>query len=113
MLERLQGEDDQLPDLWYLGGWCLYLFGQQEEKGSRLRGELWGCAREWLRRCERVYKELEWEDEGIREHAGELLREIGGEVEEEEENDDEEEEWESDEGDDDEEGEDDEEMAVD
>ena len=32
VLERLQGEDDQLPDLWYLGGWTMFLLGEGERK---------------------------------------------------------------------------------
>lgn len=54
VLERLQLEDDQLPDLWYLGGWCLFLLGEVEEEGSRERVELWETAREWLGNCEMV-----------------------------------------------------------
>lgn len=55
VLERLQAEDDQLPDLWYLGGWCLFLLGQQEEEqGGGGRAELWAAGREWLRGCEAV-----------------------------------------------------------
>lgn len=53
VLERLQLEDDQLPDLWYLGGWCLYLLGEQEKEGKE-RVELWEGAREWLGNCETV-----------------------------------------------------------
>lgn len=54
VLERLQLEDDQLPDLWYLGGWCLFLLGEQESEGSVERMELWETCREWLRNCETV-----------------------------------------------------------
>lgn len=54
VLERLQLEDDQLPDLWYLGGWCLFLLGEQEPEGSVERLELWETCREWLGNCEKV-----------------------------------------------------------
>lgn len=54
VLERLQLEDDQLPDLWYLGGWCLFLLGEQEPEGSHERAELWTTSREWLENCETV-----------------------------------------------------------
>ncbi|KAH0603805.1 uncharacterized protein H6S33_007464 [Morchella sextelata] len=80
VLERLQLEDDQLPDLWYLGGWCLFLYGEQEEAGSEERRELWGSAREWLGNCGLVYEALGWEDVGIWEHAEELRGRIGEEV---------------------------------
>ncbi|KAL7276128.1 hypothetical protein RUND412_000891 [Rhizina undulata] len=99
VLERLQLEDDQLPDLWYLGGWSLYLLGEQDrEAGGEGWKELWDAAREWLANCEKLYKALEWEDEGIKDHACELLENINKELPEslegEEDGDgDEEEEW--------------------
>lgn len=57
VLERLQAEDDQLPDLWYLGGWTLFLLGEREREkvgGSEAWVELWEVAREWLKTCEHV-----------------------------------------------------------
>jgi len=55
VLERLQAEDDQLPDLWYLGGWTLFLLGERER--GRVEGwvEFWEAAREWLATCEQVW----------------------------------------------------------
>lgn len=51
VLEVLQMEDDQLPDLWYLGGWCLFLLGEGEkEKGGEWE-ESWESAKEWLGNC--------------------------------------------------------------
>ncbi|KAH8148629.1 uncharacterized protein LAJ45_07340 [Morchella importuna] len=73
VLERLQLEDDQLPDLWYLAGGACFCMA------------------------------LGWEDVGIWEHAEELRGRIGAEIGEEEEGEDEdgeeegEEEWESEE----------------
>lgn len=120
VLERLQLEDDQLPDLWYLGGWCLFLLGEQEPEGSHGRAELWATSREWLENCETVsslslprtfafggtdrmklYVVLEWEDEGIKEHASELLVKINAVLSERDDEDEEgsEEEWEDDEDD--------------
>ncbi|KAI5855684.1 hypothetical protein BZA05DRAFT_389342 [Tricharina praecox] len=103
VLERLQAEDDQLPDLWYLGGWTLFLLGERERPRREGWAELWEAAREWLKTCQQLYNALEWEDEGIREHAEELLGKIlevipekEGEDEEEADGDEEEEEWESD-----------------
>ncbi|KAF8249348.1 TPR-like protein [Wilcoxina mikolae CBS 423.85] len=103
VLERLQAEDDQLPDLWYLGGWTLFLLGERER--GRVEGwvEFWEAAREWLRTCEQLYKALEWEDEGIKEHASELLAKIAEIVpetpekpEDEEEGGEDDDDWESD-----------------
>lgn len=101
VLERLQLEDDQLPDLWYLGGWCLFLYGEREPAGSEERRELWASAREWLGNCGVLYQARGWEDVGIWEHAEELRGRIGAEIGEEEEEESEgeegEEDWESEE----------------
>lgn len=54
VLERLKEEDDQLPDLWYLGGWCLFLLGEEEKERKGDEGEWeesWEAAREWLENC--------------------------------------------------------------
>lgn len=70
ILEELQEEADEVVDLWYLGGWCLYCQGEklhEEEQAStsRQRGKefiqdeeqndnwqsLWQTAREWLKKC--------------------------------------------------------------
>lgn len=125
LLERLQAEHDQLPDLWYLGGWALFLLGEGE--GPAGRAECWDSARDWLRTCEKVslsprpllllcftdnansdqlYKALKWEDEGIKEHACELLAKISEVVPETtdadaDDDDGEEDEWEDDDDDDD------------
>ncbi|KAG0640693.1 hypothetical protein HOY80DRAFT_1015332 [Tuber brumale] len=79
VLERLRDEDDQLPDLWYLGGWSLFLLGEGEKEGEGGGDEWeesWGTAKEWLENCLLLYNALEWEDEGIREHAKEILSNI-------------------------------------
>ncbi|KAG0134162.1 hypothetical protein HOY82DRAFT_638496 [Tuber indicum] len=112
VLERLRDEDDQLPDLWYLGGWCLFLLGEVEkerEGGGGEWEESWGTAREWLENCLLLYNALEWEDEGIRDHAKEILSNIkkelpermdeGEDVEGDDGEDGEEGEWESDDDD--------------
>jgi tetratricopeptide (TPR) repeat protein len=54
VLERLQAEDDQLPDLWYLGGWTLFLLGERENGKRDGWKELWEAAREWLGTCQQV-----------------------------------------------------------
>jgi tetratricopeptide (TPR) repeat protein len=55
VLERLQAEDDQLPDLWYLGGWTLFLLGERERGRKEGWMELWEAAREWLQSCQQVH----------------------------------------------------------
>ncbi|KAF3935102.1 hypothetical protein ABW19_dt0210332 [Dactylella cylindrospora] len=95
VLEGLQQEDDQSVDLWYHGGWCLFLIGGQLKKGivpqkASANGngveeledwrDTWGAAREWLWNCEKLYKAFDWQDQGIAEHASELLRDINGEL---------------------------------
>lgn len=44
VLEGLQEEDDQVVDLWYLGGWCLYCKGDQlrEEEAAAAAANLTG-----------------------------------------------------------------------
>ncbi|KAF3199631.1 hypothetical protein TWF679_001250 [Orbilia oligospora] len=116
VLEGLQQEDDQMVDLWYIGGWCLFLIGSKlKDSQGKLQVangedvEDWrdtlAAAREWLWNCEKLYKAFEWEDEGIKDHASELLANIAKEIgdakpedREEEEGDDEEgdAEWEDD-----------------
>ncbi|KAK6363697.1 hypothetical protein TWF730_001117 [Orbilia blumenaviensis] len=92
VLEGLQQEDDQMVDLWYIGGWCLFLIGAKlkEKEGKQLQvagGEepedwrdTWAAAREWLWNCEKLYKAFEWQDEGIKEHSQELLANIAKEI---------------------------------
>ncbi|CUS13949.1 unnamed protein product [Tuber aestivum] len=83
VLERLKDEDDQLPDLWYLGGWSLFLLGEGEKEREGGEGgwvESWETAREWLENCLLLYNALEWEDEGIRDHAKEILSNIKKEI---------------------------------
>ena len=75
--EELQRVDERLPDLWYLGGWTLFLAGERQEARKR---EAWEAARGWLTKCVKVYREEGWEDEGIWEHAQELLKKIRGVV---------------------------------
>lgn len=74
VLERLQQENDQVVDLWYLGGWCLYLYGEKmmtEEEQAQATKEIaatvngvevekgawkgmWMSARDWLQTCGQV-----------------------------------------------------------
>lgn len=104
VLERLVGENDGSVEAWYLGGWCLHLLaGKQKAKGEeKVTTSLLRASRDWLENCLKLYAMLEYEDERLKEHADELLRElndvlgpsIGAEEEEDE--------WEEDDGDEDE-----------
>ncbi|EPS36723.1 hypothetical protein H072_9706 [Dactylellina haptotyla CBS 200.50] len=94
VLEGLQQEDDQVVDLWYLGGWCLFLIGSKLKEQEKLKvpangntddevedwRDTWAAAREWLWNCEKLYKAFGWDDEGIKEHASELLGNISAEL---------------------------------
>jgi tetratricopeptide (TPR) repeat protein len=78
VLERLIGENDGSVEAWYLGGWCLHLLaGKQKAKGevdtatSSLR-----TSRNWLENCLKLYTLLEYEDERLKEHADEILKEL-------------------------------------
>jgi Tfp pilus assembly protein PilF len=78
VLQQLSREDDESVDLWYLFGWTYFLAGEllqaKDPKGStEQRDEHWEDARHCLQKCEQLYKRLEWDDDGIREHASELL----------------------------------------
>lgn len=106
VLERLVGENDGSVEAWYLGGWCLHLLaGKQKRKGEdKVATSLLRASRDWLENCLKLFTMLEYEDERLKEHADEILKELNdvlgpatGE---------EEEEWEDAEDDDDEEAED-------
>ncbi len=121
VLERLVGEDDGSVEAWYLGGWCLYLSGVAKRDDPRNGGDedegewkaLWVESRDWLQNALKLYVMVGYEDERLREHAVELVGEIGGVVVEGDEGNEEvgmgEEGWES-EGEDGEDGDDDDEM---
>ncbi|KAI0879311.1 TPR domain-containing protein [Hypoxylon argillaceum] len=105
VLERLVGEDDQSVEVWYLGGWGLYVMGekQKDNKAEEDWKASWISSRVWLNQCLHLYKLQEYEDERLGEHAGELLAAIGKELGEapagKEEDDDDEYDWEDEESD--------------
>lgn len=88
VLERLVGEDDGSVEAWYLGGWCLYLSGVAKKDDPQNGGDddegdwkaLWVESRDWLQNALKLYEMVEYEDERLREHAVELVGEIGGVV---------------------------------
>ncbi|KAJ1962617.1 hypothetical protein GGI12_002544 [Dipsacomyces acuminosporus] len=81
MLERLQKEDDENVDMWYLYGWTYHL--QNEEaapKDEADRNELLSSARECFRRAIKLAKIQDYEDEGLVSHAKELVAAINAVV---------------------------------
>ncbi|KAH0498500.1 hypothetical protein TgHK011_005753 [Trichoderma gracile] len=92
VLERLVTDDDSSVEVWYLGGWCLYVAGEKlrEAKHSQQNGggeaaekewkATWGYARKWLSQSLKLYEMQEYEDERLGEHARELLESINKEL---------------------------------
>ncbi|KAI1094815.1 TPR-like protein [Rostrohypoxylon terebratum] len=83
VLERLVGEDDQSVEVWYLGGWGLYVMGekQKESKASEEDWKAsWISSRVWLNQCQHLYTLQDYEDERLGEHAKELLSLIAKEL---------------------------------
>lgn len=78
VLERLVGENDGSVEAWYLGGWCLRLLaGKQKVKGEdNTATSLLRASRDWLENCLKLYVALEYEDERLKEHADEILKEL-------------------------------------
>ncbi|KAF1972859.1 TPR-like protein [Bimuria novae-zelandiae CBS 107.79] len=108
VLERLIGENDESVEGWYLGGWCLHLLAEKQKASNNAERitPLLKASRDWLENCLKLYAGFEYEDERLKDHAEEILKELNsvlppstGEEEEEEEDD-----WE-DAGDDDEDAE--------
>ncbi|KAI1351158.1 hypothetical protein F5Y01DRAFT_130229 [Xylaria sp. FL0043] len=82
VLERLVGEDDQSVEVWYLGGWSLYVMGekQKENKAEEDWKASWISSRVWLNQCLHLYKLQDYEDDRLGEHARELLAAIAKEL---------------------------------
>lgn len=82
VLERLVGEDDQSVEVWYLGGWSLYVMGekQRENKAEEDWKASWISSRVWLNQCLHLYKLQDYEDDRLGEHAKELLAAIAKEL---------------------------------
>jgi tetratricopeptide (TPR) repeat protein len=79
VLERLIGENDGSVEAWYLGGWCLHLLAEKQ-KTIELDAatSLMRTSRDWLENCLKLYTLLEYEDERLKDHAEELLKELNG-----------------------------------
>lgn len=88
VLERLVSEDDGSVEVWYLGGWGLYVLGEKQKKGE-LKSEnedgeswkiSWISSRQWLDHSLRLFKQQDYEDERLGEHAKELLASLNAEL---------------------------------
>ena len=92
VLERLVGEDDRSVEVWYLGGWGLYISGEKQRDEAQGKGNAndeswrvsWISSQQWLNHCLRLYNQQDYEDERLGAHARELIAalnaEIGGDV---------------------------------
>ncbi len=80
--ERLVREDDQSVEVWYLGGYGLYLVGEALKAGGELQNweAYWTSARRWLARCLKLFREQEYEDDRLHDHATELLDAVVAEI---------------------------------
>jgi len=76
VLEGLVKEDDQSVESWYLGGWCHLLISQKPRLAEDVSSTNAQQAREWLANCLKLYRTLQYEDEPLRNHAEELVREL-------------------------------------
>jgi tetratricopeptide (TPR) repeat protein len=88
VLERLVGEDDSSVEVWYLGGWGLYVLGEKQKSGEVKSenddGESWRISwissRQWLNHSLRLFEQQDYEDERLGEHAKELLASLNTEL---------------------------------
>ncbi|KAK0104669.1 hypothetical protein ONS95_004943 [Cadophora gregata] len=88
VLERLVSEDDSSVEVWYLGGWGLHILGEKQKNGEvKVQdgdGDSWRVSwissRQWLDQSLRLFKQQDYEDERLGEHAKELLAKINAEL---------------------------------
>ncbi|KUJ20285.1 putative UPF0661 TPR repeat-containing protein C16D10.01c [Mollisia scopiformis] len=88
VLERLVGEDDSSVEVWYLGGWGLYMMGEKQRNGEvkieNGDGESWKVSwissRQWLQHSQRLFEQQDYQDERLGEHAEELLKTLNAEL---------------------------------
>ena len=88
VLERLVSEDDSSVEVWYLGGWGLYVLGEKQKNGDVKTededGESWKISwissRQWLNHSLRLFEQQDYEDERLGEHAKELLALLNAEL---------------------------------
>src|SRR2546430_874017 len=63
VLERLVGEDDESVEVWYLGGWGLYIMGEKKKGSTSSKDRddwraLWITSRDWLQNSLKLYQML-------------------------------------------------------
>ncbi|KAL2139514.1 hypothetical protein VTI28DRAFT_5078 [Corynascus sepedonium] len=83
--ELLVAEDDRSVEVLYLGGYAKYISGeklknQAQSSDAETWKASWRSSRKWLTQCLKVFKQEEYEDERLGEHAQELLESITGEL---------------------------------
>ncbi|KAJ2448482.1 hypothetical protein EV183_005418 [Coemansia sp. RSA 2336] len=74
VMEDLQKEDDENVDLWYLYGWTYHL--QSEASDADEKAELLDSARECFKQTIRLAAMQDFENDGLIDHARELVAEI-------------------------------------
>ncbi|XP_034030819.1 probable assembly chaperone of rpl4 isoform X2 [Thalassophryne amazonica] len=93
VLEGLLDEDDEVVQVWYLNGWVCYLqmvkAKEQQERGAAEKEEgeafaLKEASRSYLTNAKKLYSKLHCDDQPMLEHVEQLLRELGGEMQQEE-----------------------------
>jgi tetratricopeptide (TPR) repeat protein len=77
--ERLVSEDDESVEGWYLNGWGRMLLAEKTQDDEECL-KLKKSARESLATALRLYQQLDYEDDRLRDHALELVQGLGKEV---------------------------------
>ena len=77
--ERLVSEDDESVEAWYLNGWGQILLAEKTQDDEGVL-KLKKSARESLATALRLYQQLDYEDNRLRDHALELVQGLGKEV---------------------------------
>ncbi|CAM0141643.1 unnamed protein product [Umbelopsis sp. WA50703] len=80
VLERLQQENDQSVDLWYLWGWSYYCLGDEDQLPEEERKHHWEDARDCLETSVKLYDVTGADDEAMLQHAKELIQAINAVV---------------------------------
>lgn len=83
VLDGLEAEDDEQVELWYLSGWTYVLLGERVHSAGGPdagpeRHALWEDARDCLKKCEKLYRAQDYDDDALREHASDLLALVHG-----------------------------------
>ncbi|KAI8324148.1 TPR-like protein [Martensiomyces pterosporus] len=76
MLERLQKEDDENVDMWYLYGWTYHLQSEEAADNEADKNDILGSARECFKKAIKMASIQEYEDEGLVAHATDLIKAI-------------------------------------